>query len=193
MSELDGRIAGVSLPHALLGLLAVQPRSGYELTKAFEADLGRYAWQAGHTSIYPELNRLAAEGLLEVTHEGARGSRTYAVTDAGRAELRSWLLAPPRPAKVRNEVVLRMFLLSALEPEDALTVLHRIADTTAAGAAELRRVREENGTPVDRGVASFGLLAAEYGLRQYDAVHGWALWAIEQYEALASAHQHVRG
>jgi PadR family transcriptional regulator, regulatory protein AphA len=191
MSELDGRIAGVSLPHALLGLLAVQPRSGYELTKAFEADLGRYAWQAGHTSIYPELNRLAAEGLLEVTHEGARGSRTYAVTDAGRAELRSWLLAPPRPAKVRNEVVLRMFLLSALEPEDALTVLHRIAETTAAGAAELRRLREENGIPVERGVASFGLLAAEYGLRQYDAVHGWALWAIEQYETAGSAHQHV--
>src|SRR3954467_9202554 len=84
MSETEGRIPGVSLPHALLGLLAVEPRSGYELTKAFEADLGRYAWQAGHTSIYPELNRLAGEGLLEVTHEGARGSRTHAGTARGR-------------------------------------------------------------------------------------------------------------
>src|SRR3954465_5023169 len=57
MSEMDSTMSDVSLPHALLGLLAVEPRSGYELTKAFEADLGRYAWQAGHTSIYPELNR----------------------------------------------------------------------------------------------------------------------------------------
>jgi PadR family transcriptional regulator AphA len=173
----------VSLPHALLGLLAVEPRSGYELTKAFESELGRYAWQAGHTSIYPELNRLLGDGLLEVTHEGARGSRTYGVTPAGREELRSWLMSPGPAVKVRNERVLRMFLLSALDPADALAVLRRIAEVTAAEAAELRRVRAKNGPPVNRGVASFGLLAAEFGLRQFDAVHGWAEWAIEQYEA----------
>lgn len=171
----------MSLPHALLGLLAVEPRSGYELTKAFEGDIGRYAWQVGHTSVYPELGRLAGEGLVEVTHEGARGSRTYAVTDAGRAELRSWLLAAPRPGgKVRNEQVLRMFLLSALDPADALLVLRRIAEHTAGEAAELRRIRAESGSPGRSGPDGFGLLAAEFGLRQYDAVHGWALWAIEQ-------------
>ena len=133
----------MSLPHALLGLLAVAPRSGYELTKAFAGDLGRYAWQAGHTSIYPELARLAEGGLIEVTHEGARGARTYAVTDAGRDELRSWLLTPPaQGAKVRNEQVLRMFLLPALDPADARDVLGRIAASTAREAAALRRVRE---------------------------------------------------
>jgi PadR family transcriptional regulator AphA len=173
----------MSLPHALLGLLAVRPRSGYELTKMFAGDLGRYAWQAGHTSIYPELGRLAEQGLVEVTHEGARGSRTYAVTRAGRDELRSWLLAPPgRGAKVRNEQVLRMFLLSALDPDDARVVLNRIASTTATEAAALRRIREEAG-PVRPGPDGFGQLAAEFGLRQYEAVHGWALWALEQLDA----------
>jgi DNA-binding PadR family transcriptional regulator len=172
----------MSLPHALLGLLAVEPRSGYELTKEFEGDLGRYAWQAGHTSIYPELGRLAERGLVEVTHEGARGSRTYAVTPAGREELRTWLTAPrTTTGKVRNEEVLRMFLLSALDPPDALVILRRITDRAAAGAAELRAVREAAGPPV-RGPEGFGLLAAEFGLRQYEAVHGWALWAIEQIE-----------
>jgi DNA-binding PadR family transcriptional regulator len=167
----------MSLPHAVLGLLAVRPASGYELTKAFAGDLGRYAWQAGHTSIYPELARLAERGLVEVTQEGPRGSRTYAVTDAGRAELRSWLLAPPRKsAAVRNEQVLRMFLLSALDPGDARVVLARIAEETARDAAELRRVRDQAGP----GVSGFGQLAAEFGLRQYEAVHGWARWAIEQ-------------
>jgi len=169
----------MSLPHALLGLLAVAPRSGYELTKAFAGDLGRYAWQAGHTSIYPELARLAENGLIEVSHEGARGSRTYAVTDAGREELRTWLLTPPRQGKVRNELVLRMFLLSALDPADARELLGRIAASTAQDAAELRRLRAEAG-PVRLGPAGFGQLAAEYGLRQYDAVHDWALWAIDQ-------------
>jgi PadR family transcriptional regulator AphA len=180
----------MSLSHALLGLLAVEPRSGYELTKAFEDDLGRYAWRAGHTSIYPELNRLAERGLVEVTHEGARGSRTYAVTPSGREELRSWLLAPPgRGARVRNEQVLRMFLLSALDPTDAMVVLRRIAEHTAAEAAELRRIRAEAGPVVRPGRAGFGQLAAEFGLRQYEGVHDWALWAIAQLEsAPASAN-----
>ncbi|MHA6624374.1 PadR family transcriptional regulator [Pseudonocardia sichuanensis] len=177
----------MSLPHALLGLLAVEPRSGYELTKAFTAELGRYAWQAGHTSIYPELGKLAERGLVEVTEEGARGSRTYSVTPAGYAELRSWMLTPRRPAKVRNEQVLRMFLISALEPEDALTLLHGIADRSAAEGAELRRVLGEAPPEIPAGADGFGYLAAEYGLRQYDAVHGWARWAIEKLEARAGA------
>jgi DNA-binding PadR family transcriptional regulator len=177
----------MSLPHALLGLLAVRPRSGYELTKAFESDLGRYAWQAGHTSIYPELGRLAEQGLVEVTHEGARGSRTYAVTETGRDELRTWLLSPPgRGARVRNEQVLRMFLLSALDPADARAVLERIAASTAHEAAELRQIRDEAG-PVRPGPDGFGQLAAEYGLRQYEAVHGWALWALAQLDAAETA------
>jgi PadR family transcriptional regulator, regulatory protein AphA len=175
----------MSLPHALLGLLAVKPRSGYELTKEFEGYLGRYAWQAGHTSIYPELGKLAERGLVEVTHEGPRGSRTYALTPAGREELRTWLLEPPsKTGKVRNEQVLRMFLLSALDPPDALTVLRRIAERTAAEAAELRAVREVAGPPAP-GPAGFGILAAEYGLRQFEAVHEWARWAIEQIERAA--------
>jgi PadR family transcriptional regulator, regulatory protein AphA len=169
----------MSLSHALLGLLTVAPRSGYELTKAFAGDIGRYAWQAGHTSIYPELGRLADQGLVEVTHEGVRGSRTYAVTDAGRDELRTWLLEPPeRTAKVRDERVLRMILLSTLDPPDARAVLERIAAATAREAAALREIRAE-----EPRAGGFGQLAAEYGLRQYEAVHGWALWAMEQLPA----------
>jgi hypothetical protein len=72
-----------------------------------------------------------------------------------------------------------MFLLSALDPVDARKVLERIVESTARDAAVLRRLREEAG-PVRPGPAGFGQLAAEYGLRQYDAVHDWALWAIDQ-------------
>lgn len=183
----------MSLPHALLGLLAVEPRSGYELTKAFEGGIGSYAWQAGHTSIYPELNRLTERGLIVVTHEGARGRRTYAVTAAGHEELRSWLLNPPeQAAKVRNEPVLRMFLLSALEPADAVVVLRRIVEHTAAEASKLREIRARASGPVVPGRDGFGQFAAEFGLRQYDAMHGWAQWAIEQIEAETEDHDAAR-
>ncbi|GAA1996356.1 hypothetical protein GCM10009799_23780 [Nocardiopsis rhodophaea] len=78
----------MSLSYALLGMLAYEPFSGYDLKKRFDGELGEYAWHAPHTRIYPELVKLADEGLIEVTDEGARGRRTYAATEAGRAELR---------------------------------------------------------------------------------------------------------
>lgn len=173
----------MSLPHALLGLLIVQPRSGYELTKAFEEDLGRHAWQAGHTSIYPELGKLAEAGLIEVTEEGARGSRTYSATDAGRAELKRWLFnRDDSQKKVRNEEVLRMFLISALDPADAVRYLRGVSAATRTQAQDLARILEEHGPAAQPGPAGFGLLAAEFGRRQYTAVHEWAEWAIEQLE-----------
>src|SRR3990170_8555256 len=157
----------MSLPHALLGLLAVEPRSGYELTKAFASELGR----------------LAERGLVAVTEEGARGSRTYSVTPEGYAELRSWLLTPGGQGKVRNEPVLRMFLISALEPADALVLLRRIAEHTAQEGAALRKVMDDAPSEIPGGSEGFGYLAAEFGARNFEAVHGWALWAIEKLEA----------
>lgn len=176
----------MSLPHALLGLLAIEPRSGYALTKAFaEEPIGRYAWSAGHTGVYPELIRLGDRGLVEITGEGARGSRTYDITADGRAELREWLVnAPISPPKARNEPLLRMFLLSALEPTDAIAVLRRVIDHVDAEVVELRRRREEFGDAVPDGPAGFGQMAAEYGLYADAAVRDWAVWAIEQFERI---------
>lgn len=170
----------MSLSHALLGMLALRPASGYELAREFEQTIGRYAWRAGHTSIYPELGRLADKGLIEVTHEGARGSRTYAVTPTGYEQLRDWLLGPPDAGvRVRNETVLRMFLITALEPPDARRVLERIAEHAGAEADELRAVRDS--APVrTKGKAGFGRFALEYGIRANEATRDWAVWGLEQ-------------
>ena len=170
----------MSLSHALLGLLAVAPASGYELTKEFEHSLGRYAWQAGHTSIYPELNKLAGRGLIQVVNEGPRGAKTYDITDEGRTELRTWLLrGPDENAAVRNEQVLRMFLLSALPPDDQRMMLTAIAERTAAAAGELRELLTRVPGPDAGPRAGFGRLAGEFGVRQYESVHDWALWALD--------------
>src|SRR5262245_59647965 len=113
----------MSLRYALLGLLSERPASGYELTGAFERALGRYPWHAQHSQIYPELSRLAADGAIAILDEGPRGRRTYAITDAGRGALRQWLLDPPREFLMRSEFVLRLFLLSTLDPDDARALL----------------------------------------------------------------------
>ncbi|GAA2760446.1 PadR family transcriptional regulator [Actinopolymorpha rutila] len=181
----------MSLKYALLGLLAERPDSGYALTQRFEQSLQKYAWHANHSQIYPELAKLAADNLATVVEEGARGRRTYAITDAGREALREWLLTSGAgPRRVRNEAVLRTFLLSTLEPDDAAQLLRRYVDRAAQDLAELRAVvadldaAEEAGEP-----QRFGRFAAEFGLRQYAAFHDWARWALARVESAAPRQQ----
>ena len=114
----------MSLRHALLGLLATQPATGYELAQKFDKSLGT-AWHASHSQIYPELARLLESDLIEVVGEGARNSRTYAVTDAGHAEIRRWLLESEANRAQRNETAVRWFLLGLLEPDDRRAAVAR--------------------------------------------------------------------
>src|SRR5206468_3570747 len=74
------------------------------------------AWHASHSQIYPELAKLRELGMVEVIGEGARNSRTYAVTAAGREELRAWMLNSEPDRSQRNETAVRWFLLALLEP-----------------------------------------------------------------------------
>lgn len=70
----------------LLKLLDEEPRHGYDIIRALEDRfLGTYAPSAG--TIYPRLARLEEEGL--VTHSESEGRKVYAITEAGRAELRA--------------------------------------------------------------------------------------------------------
>ncbi|WP_433800741.1 PadR family transcriptional regulator [Actinomycetospora sp. CA-084318] len=177
----------MSLRHALLGLLSDAPASGYDLARAFDGDLGRYAWQAGHTRIYPELVKMADEGLVAVESTGARGRKSYALTDAGRTELRRWLLDPPEQGAVRNETVLRMFLVQALEPADARRYLEAVAEHCVAEIERLRPVMDDLDEHEGVDTLPFGRLAGEYGLRQYEAVAGWAAWSLERLAAAEKA------
>lgn len=167
----------MSLRHALLGMLADHPASGYDLTRLFDAAVGRHAWHARHSQIYPELNRMADRGLVTVVDEGPRGRRTYDITDAGRTELRKWVRAYPASGVVRNEYALRLFLLGALEPEEARALLEEYAE---AGEEQARLLRERRPELNRRPLLDFGRLAAEFGLRYFEMQHEWAQWAIQQ-------------
>lgn len=171
----------MSLRFAVLGLLEDGPASGYTLTTRFERSLQRYAWTARQSHIYPELNRLAEDGLIEVVEEGARGRRTYAITAAGREALRDWLTSAPKPRAVRDEQILRLCLISALEPEQAREVVRQqLAEAEAAGA-ELRAMADAaDADEHPRGQLRFGRLAMELGIHQNQALREWAVWALDQ-------------
>jgi DNA-binding PadR family transcriptional regulator len=108
----------------VLGLLALGPRSGYDI-KAVVDRSTRFFWAASYGQIYPELRRLEEEGLIEGEDAptGARGRRVYELTDAGRQALEEWLLGPTVTIEYRDESLLRLFFADALPREQALALL----------------------------------------------------------------------
>lgn len=68
----------------LLALLDSGPKHGYELITALSDRFGG-TYRPSPGTVYPRLARLEEEGLVTRSDEGRKG--TYALTDAGRAEL----------------------------------------------------------------------------------------------------------
>jgi PadR family transcriptional regulator, regulatory protein AphA len=169
----------MSLRHALLGLLANRTASGYDLMKLFDTTLAN-VWPATQSQVYGELTRLADTGLAEVTAEGPRGRKEYALTEAGRAELDHWLTETRPEQPRRNETLLRVFFLGLLTPEQRREFLDQQAERAAAYHAEMERLQESVDWNAPGALAVNGRLALEYGLRLTALQEQWARWAATQ-------------
>jgi PadR family transcriptional regulator AphA len=169
------------LRHALLGSLSQERASGYELARRFERTLWRYAWHAQYSQIRPELEQMAIDELITVVATGARRRRTYSITRAGQAELQRWLRTPPAKFVARSEFVVRLFLLSTLDPADARTLLAPIVHASAEELATLRVAAATASRSASAGARlSFNRLAAEFSVRSVAALHEWATWALTE-------------
>ncbi len=167
----------MALRYALLGALADQPRTGYALLKHFEQSLA-YAWPASHSQIYPELARLLADGLIEQTGSGARNSKTYALTEAGLAEVRRWLRETEPDRRVRSDAALRTFFLWLLDPTEAEAQLEEERSYWQSVLDEYLRIRAEP-TGRNRKARTFRI-ALEGGIRGAEARLTWLDWAIAE-------------
>lgn len=159
----------MSLRHALLGLVALKPGTGYEITQRFDGSLS-HAWHAGHSQIYPELARLHDAGLVEVLSEGPRNSRTWGATPAGREDLRRWLTETEPNRKVRDEVALRLFLAAVLDPAERRALLERHLAYVEAERRELLALVEQ--LDAQPGHSHFRPLV-ELGLRVNPVIGEW--------------------
>jgi PadR family transcriptional regulator AphA len=168
----------MSLRHALLGLLVDRSASGYDLLKLFNTSLSN-VWSATQSQIYSELNKLADTGLIAVTAEGPRGRKQYSLTDEGRTELHRWMTQTKPQRNWRSEILLRVFFLGVVTPEEARDYLAVLAGLFADDAEALRELDRtiEWG---DDDLSVYGKIAMEYGLRFNEMRLRWAEWAVEQ-------------
>jgi PadR family transcriptional regulator, regulatory protein AphA len=171
MSMLTG-----TLGHALLGVLAERPRTGYGLLKHFEQSLA-YAWPASHSQIYPELAKLRDAGLIREGEPLPRGGRPYEITEEGLAQVRGWLRDTEPSRTVRSEAALRLFFLWLLDEGEAEAYLRAEAERARIVLAELEEIAEQKDPDSPKTQAY--RIALELGLRTMRARLEWAEWALE--------------
>jgi len=115
----------MSLRHTILGFLSIQPMSGYDLKRYFEASV-RHFWTADQAAIYRALAELTSEQLVE--HERVEQTtrpdrKVYRLTAGGLTALDTWLAIPALPVPRREPLLVKLFFASRLGTEALRGVL----------------------------------------------------------------------
>jgi len=84
-----------TLQYMILGLLTRQPMTGYDIKQTFDKEKAEF-WTAPFSQIYPELNRLLKNDLIEQldTKDPTSRKKTYQITVAGKDYFEDWLQLP---------------------------------------------------------------------------------------------------
>jgi PadR family transcriptional regulator, regulatory protein AphA len=176
-----------STSEALLGLLTIEPMSGYDIGQMVRASIGHF-WNESYGQIYPNLKRLAAEGLVASKREQQKGKpdrHIYSITRKGRERLAEWLSVPPQPEIPRNELLLKLFF-GAQAPaatligfvKDMVETHSALLEKFAMAEREIELQRQYPDTP-------YWKMAARYGQIEMEAHLRWAEETLAELNRIA--------
>lgn len=180
-----------TLAFALLGLLAREPLSGYDVTRHIRERVG-FFWSTSHSQVYPELARLEQKGL--VTHQVVEqrdrpDKKVYSITAQGLKALSEWVTTPVAPRPARDELVLRAYSAWVADPREAAALFREHERRHEERLLEYERKRgwmEREWSEDVRRVDSphFASYAALYrGIVHEREYAGWCRWLAERLEA----------
>jgi len=168
---------------AILGLLRLGERSGYDLSKMVRGSVG-YFWSPAQSQIYSILPRLVEAGFA--VRRGVRQARrpdkhVYRITKRGEAALDAWLNDPETErAAAKNPFLLKLFLGEFMSREAVVAHIKRARAEAAAELAELEQIQ-----PDTTGAHPYDGLVLEWGLVRARAFIRWANGAVREIEAKA--------
>lgn len=171
------RKVGNLLALAVLSNLSQQPMHPYELGRTLREHGDERSIKFSHGSLYMVIGQLARAGFItaqETSRAGQRPERTvYALTDAGRDELRDWLTElVEQPQHECPAFVAALSLISALPPSQVLALLRLRLSHLAQQQAEARGLVD---TSLASGVPGLFLIEEEYRLALLEAAPAMCL------------------
>jgi DNA-binding PadR family transcriptional regulator len=172
----------VALGDAILVCLTERPMTGYELAKTFDSSIG-FFWKADHQQIYRELTRLRERGHVqarEVVQTGKPNKLVYTLTNEGKAALRNWAARPSSPTSIKDDMLVRLCALEAIDIEpmraDLMARLEHHRDRLARYERLLTKRFPDGAKTLDD---TGKLLALHLGLRHERAVVEWCEEALQ--------------
>jgi DNA-binding PadR family transcriptional regulator len=134
------------LNYALLGLLAKEPRHGYELRSAFETFLGG-TWPLNIGQVYTTLARLERDGLVEserVHQELLPDRKVYSLTPQGRQALDAWLDEPAHEViRMKDEFFIKLLVSLLIDGKDPLALIWRQRQIYMQTLSQLHTLRAD--------------------------------------------------
>ena len=176
-----------SSSEVLLGLLTIQPMSGYDLGQLIRTSVGHF-WRESYGQIYPNLKRLAAEGLVTAIterHKGKPDRRIYSITGKGRERLAKWLAVEPQPEIPRNELLLKLFFGAQVSPEIPIANLGRMVEEERALLKQFRQAEQEIAGNRQYPDAPYWRMTARFGLLELEAHLRWAQETLAELRKIA--------
>jgi DNA-binding PadR family transcriptional regulator len=132
----------VSIRHSLLVLLDAGPMHGYGLKTEFEAATGD-VWPLNVGQVYTTLGRLERDELVR-SETDADGQKVYAITEAGRQELRRWFETPvAREVVPRQELAIKLVFAIRSAAADVAAVVQRQRAATMRSLQEFTRLKAQ--------------------------------------------------
>ncbi|HEY1853287.1 MAG TPA: PadR family transcriptional regulator [Solirubrobacterales bacterium] len=174
----------MALRHAVLATLLDADASGYELAKRFDTSVANF-WHAKPQQIYAELRRLEERGLVRgrtVRQRARPDKRTFRISKAGREELRGFVAAPTRPGLLKEDLAVKVYAASAVDPAALIEALERGAEQAAA---KLGRYERQADALADPDGADLGpSLTLARGIAYERENVAWCAFAAERLQRL---------
>jgi DNA-binding PadR family transcriptional regulator len=152
---------------SILGLLAREPMSGWELYSGFEHSIGNF-WSLTRSQVYRELRTLAAGGLVEIGATGARERRVCTITPRGRETFGRWIAEMPGNELIRFPLLLTTFFGDAVPRE---TLRAACLEHRHRHAARLAAYQQQ--FPAAAAHEPFPALTLEFGIAYERMVLSW--------------------
>jgi PadR family transcriptional regulator AphA len=161
--------------YAVLGLVQLGSRSGYEIKRTAETST-RFFWALSPPQIYSELAALEHAKLLRgrSAPRGGRQRRVYELTPAGERVLSEWLRTPEElTLEVRDTGLLKLFFADVLAPAEVLEHVRRTRERSQMALERFRTQIIPLAERTDDAGAHYPLVAARYGERMHEWIVTW--------------------
>ncbi|MBN2084844.1 MAG: PadR family transcriptional regulator [Anaerolineales bacterium] len=158
------------LKFALLGLLAQDPKHGYDLKNELEQALGGH-WEINFGQIYTTLARLERDELVRVAAEDrdGRGKKTYRITAAGRKDLAAWFEEPvEKPRQLRDEFFIKWIVGKLAGQSDPMRIIDRQRQAYLTQLRDLTALTGRAGDPNVELMVEGAILHLQADLRWLD-------------------------